>query len=412
MTMDNGPIAYLTGDYPKVSHTFILREVEAVRASGVRVIPCSIRQPPEAEFKGQEERRARAETFYVKPAARNPLRLLAAHGRAFLRSPAIWAKTLALAVRMRSPGVKALIWQLFYFLEAGVLADHLHRNRVRHLHNHFGNSSCSVAVLAAELARIPFSFTEHGPAIFFEVDRWALPEKIARAAFVVAITHFCRSQLMLFSDPRHWDKITIVHCGVDPAAYRRDPGGNGKRVAFVGRLDPVKGALLLIEAMATVLKAHPDATLTLAGDGPARAGAEARVKALGIEPAVHFAGFMTQGQVADLLATSDMLALPSFAEGLPVVYMEALASRIPVVASRVAGVQELVEDGVTGFTVPPGDVATLADRMIRLMDDPATAKAMGEAGRKAVEAGFDIRAEGARLAEIFTNGGPGGRLRL
>lgn len=410
--MEKGPIAYLTGDYPKVSHTFILREVEAVRACGLEVITCSIRQPPEAEFKGQEELRARAETFYVKPAARNPVRLLAAHGRAFLRSPGTWAKTLALALRMRSPGVKALIWQIFYFLEAGVLADHLCRNHVRHLHNHFGNSSCSVAVLAAELAGIPFSFTEHGPAIFFEVDRWALPEKIARAAFVVAITHFCRSQLMLFSDPSHWSKITIVHCGVDPAAYRRDPGGSAKRVAFVGRLDPVKGALLLIEAMPTVLKTHPDATLTLAGDGPARAGAEARAKALGIETAVHFAGFMTQGQVANLLATSDMLALPSFAEGLPVVYMEALASRIPVVASRVAGVQELVEDGVTGFTVPPGDVATLSDRMIRLMDDPATARRMGEAGRKAVEAAFDIRSESARLAEIFTNGGPGGRLRL
>ncbi len=407
--MDNRPIAYLTGDYPKVSHTFIQREVEAVRASGVKVITCSIRQPPESEFKGQEELRARAETFYVIAAAKNPARLLVAHGRAFLLNPAIWAKTLALAFRMRAPGFKALIWQLFYFLEAGVLADHLRRNRVRHLHNHFGNSSCSVTVLAAELARVPFSFTEHGPAIFFEVDRWALPEKIARAAFVVAITHFCRSQLMLFSDPKHWGKITIVHCGVDPAAYRRDPGGTGKRVAFVGRLDPVKGALLLIEAMAIVLKAHPDATLTLAGDGPARAGAEARARALGIEAAVHFAGFMTQGQVADLLATSDMLVLPSFAEGLPVVYMEALASRIPVVASRVAGVQELVEDGVTGFAVPPGDVATLADRMIRLMDDPAAARAMGEAGRKAVEAGFDVRHEGARLADLFQNGRPDGR---
>ena len=175
---------------------------------------------------------------------------------------------------------------------------------------------------------------------------------------------------------------------------------------------PIMPGVLLIEAMATVLKAHPEAQLTLAGDGPARAGAEARARELGIQHAVHFAGYMSQGQVADLLATSDLLALPSFAEGLPVVYMEALASRIPVVASRVAGVQELVEDGVTGYTVPPGDVATLADRMIRLMDDPAAARAMGEAGRRAVEAGFDIRAEGARLAEIFSNGGSGGRLRL
>lgn len=406
-----GPIAYLTGDYPKVSHTFIQREVEALRANGVEVLTCSIRRAPESDFKGREEQRARAETFYVIAAAKNPLRLLATHGRAILRGPGTWGRTLALAIRMRSPGLKALLWQLFYFLEAGVLADHLRRNRVRHLHNHFGNSSCSVAILAAELAGIPFSFTEHGPAIFFEVDRWSLPEKIARARFVVAITHFCRSQLMLFSRPEDWGKITIVHCGVNPAAYRREPGGNGKRVAFVGRLDPVKGALLLIEAMAAALKAHPDATLTLAGDGPARAGAEARVRDLGIESSVRFAGFMTQGQVADLLANSDMLVLPSFAEGLPVVYMEALASRIPVVASRVAGVQELVEDGVVGYTVPPGDVKTLTDRMIGLMSNPATARAMGEAGRAAVEASFDIRREGAWLAEIFRNGGADGRLR-
>jgi glycosyltransferase involved in cell wall biosynthesis len=408
---ENGPVAYLTGDYPKVSHTFILREVQAVRAAGTEVITCSIRKPAETDFKGQEELQARAETFYVIAAAKNPFRLLKAHGRAFLRSPGLWASTLALAIRMRSPGLKAFLWQLFYFLEAGVLAAHLRDNRVRHLHNHFGNSSCSVAVLAAKLARIPFSFTEHGPAIFFEVDRWALPEKIARAQFVVAITHFCRSQLMLFSDPAHWGKIAIVHCGLDPSLYRRDRPSFGKRVAFVGRLDPVKGALLLIEAMAEVLKTHPDATLTLAGDGPARAPAEARATALGIGGSVNFAGYMSQPQVADLLANSDMLVLPSFAEGLPVVYMEALASRIPVVASRVAGVQELVEDGVTGLTVPPGDVPTLVDRMSRLMADPDLAARMGEAGRKAVEREHDIAREGAWLADLFRNGGPNGKLR-
>ncbi|MDZ4089100.1 MAG: glycosyltransferase [Tabrizicola sp.] len=408
---DDRPIAYLTGDYPKVSHTFILREVQAVRAAGVAVLTCSVRKPAPEAFMGDEERAARAETFYVIEAAKNPLRLLAAHGSAVLRSPGTWAATLAMAIRMRAPGLKALLWQLFYFLEAGVLADHLARNKVRHLHNHFANSSCSVAVLAAKLAGIPFSFTEHGPAIFFEVDRWSLPEKIARAKFVVAITHFCRAQLMLFSKPADWSKIAIVHCGVTPAAYRRAPGGNGKRVAFVGRLDPVKGALLLIEAMAEVLKSHPDATLTLAGDGPARAGAEARAKALGIDGAVRFAGFMTQGQVADLLANSDMLVLPSFAEGLPVVYMEALASRIPVVASRVAGVQELVEDGVTGYAVPPGDLPTLVDRIIRLMDNPNAARDMGLAGRSAVEQGFDIAREGAWLAQLFREGGPEGRLR-
>ena len=107
MTDPTGPVAYLTGDYPKVSHTFILREVQAVRAAGMPVITCSIRRPPEAEFKGQEELQARAETFYVIAAAKNPLRLLGAHARLVLRNPGTWASTLALAIRMRSPGLKA-----------------------------------------------------------------------------------------------------------------------------------------------------------------------------------------------------------------------------------------------------------------------------------------------------------------
>ncbi len=407
-----GPIAYLTGDYPKVSHTFILREVESLRAAGLEVFTCSIRRPAASEFKGEEELRARAETFYVIAAANNPLRVMAAHARAIARSPRIWLSTLGLALKTRSPGVKALMWQLFYFVEAGVLAEHLRSGGVRHLHNHFGNSSCSVAMLASGLAGIPFSFTEHGPAIFFEVDRWALGEKIARARFVVAISHFCRSQLMLFSDPVHWGKIAIVHCGVDPAVYGREPRGVfGKRVVFVGRLDPVKGAPLLIEAIARVLPTHPEARLTLVGDGPARAMAETKAAELGIAAAVTFAGFQSQGRVAALLEEADMLVLPSFAEGVPVVLMEAMASRIPVIASRVAGVQELVEDGVAGFTVPPGDVDTLAERMARLMADPVMAAQMGRAGRAMVEREFDIAREGEWLAKIFRAGGPAGRLR-
>lgn len=407
-----GPIAYLTGDYPKVSHTFILREIEALRAEGLQVLTCSIRKPDASEFRGEEETRARAETFYVLAAARNPLRVVVAHARAIARAPGVWFSTLGLALRTRSPGLKALLWQLFYFVEAGVLSEHLRSKGVHHLHNHFGNSSCSVAMLTSALSGIPFSFTEHGPAIFFEAERWALGEKIARARFVVAISHFCRSQLMLFSDPKDWAKITIVHCGVDTAAYGRQPHGTfGKRVIFVGRLDPVKGAPLLIEAMARLLPDHPDATLTLVGDGPARKVAEAKAAELGIAAAVRFAGFQSQGQVAAMLETADMLVLPSFAEGVPVVLMEAMASRIPVIASRVAGVQELVEDGVVGFAVPPGDVATLAERMARLMAEPALAQWMGETGRQVVTREFDIAREGAWLAEVLRKGGAGGRLR-
>ncbi len=410
--MTEGPIAYLTGEYPKVSHTFILREVESLRAHGMAVLTCSIRRPDAAQFRGEEERRARDETFYVLQAARNPLHLLCAHLRIFTQSPGRWFETLGLAWRTRSQGFKALLWQLFYFLEAGVLAAHLRAKGARHLHNHFADSSCSVAMMASALADIPFSFTEHGPNIFFEADRWAIGEKVARARFVLAISHFCRSQLMFFSDPADWGKFTIVHCGVTPSAYGQIPRDRvGKRVIFVGRLDPVKGAPLLVEAFARVLHEHPDAHLTVVGEGKSRAGAEARVQALGIGNAVTFTGFRAQTEVAALLEEADVLVLPSFAEGVPVVLMEAMASRIPVIATRVAGVQELVEDKVSGFTVPPGDVATLVERINDILARPDMARAMGEAGRKTVERDFDIAREGAWLAEIMRAGGSGGRLR-
>ena len=397
-----GPVAYLTGDYPKVSHTFILREVEALRALGVDVRTCSIRTPDASEFRGEEELRARAETFYVLAAARNPLRLLSSHWRAFRHNRQGWLSALALAWRIRAPGMKALLWQVFYFLEAGVLAEHLRSSGVRHLHNHFGNSSCSVALLTSMISDIPFSFTEHGPAIFFEVDRWAIGEKVARASFVVAISHFCRSQLMLFSRPEDWHKIAIVHCGVDPDAYGRAPKSEpGKQVIFVGRMDPVKGTSLLVEAFVRVLAVHPDAHLTFVGDGPARARAEARVQELGMAGSVTFAGFRAQPEVARLLDTADLLVLPSFAEGLPVVLMEALAARVPVIASRVAGVQELVEDGENGFTIPPGDVESLVARMTLLLADPALRATLGQAGRDKVLAAFDIAQEAAWLGHLF-----------
>jgi glycosyltransferase involved in cell wall biosynthesis len=278
-----------------------------------------------------------------------------------------------------------------------------------HLHNHFGDSSGSLAMLTAVMADLPFSFTLHGPTIFFEIGRWRLDEKIARASFVVCISHFARSQAMLVSEQRHWDRLKIVHCGVRPERYRRDPGRRpGQRAIFVGRLDAVKGVPLLIEAFAAVREAHPEARLAVVGDGPARAALEAQAAALGIAAATEFLGYRAQDEVADLLAGADLLVLPSFAEGLPVVLMEAMASGLPVIATRVAGVAELVEDGVSGLLVPPGDVESLAAALRRLLADPALGARMGAAGRAQVEAAFDSDAEAGWLVELLAGSlGPG-----
>lgn len=395
-------VAYLTSEYPKVSHTFIQREVEALRARGTEILTCSIRKPRPDDLMGSEEAIAFKETFYVLDAAKNPLRLLVDHVTVLKKSPARYLRALMLALRAAPPGAKALLWQLFYFGEAAVLARHLQRNRITHLHTHFANSGCSVAMITSEMSGIPFSFTMHGPTEFFAVDYWRLDEKIARARFVACISHFCRSQLMLFSDRAHWKKLHLVHCGVNPDRYNRRSDSPCENLLFVGRLAGVKGAPLVLQALAALAPLHPKLRLVMVGDGPERSSLESLASSLGIEHLVEFAGYQSQEGVADYFAKSTVFLLPSFAEGLPVVLMEALASRVPVIATNIAGIAELVEDGVNGYLVAPGDVDSLVDRLNRLLQsDPEVRVKMGETGRKKVEEQFNASIEAERLALLF-----------
>lgn len=401
---DMGPIAYLTGEYPKVSHTFIQREVAALRQLGLRIETCTVRRAPAASVVGPDQQEEARQTFCTLDAARNPLTLIAAHLSLLLTAPKRWCAALTLALRTRPPGPKALLWQIFYFVEAGILARHMTKRGITHLHNHFGSSSCSVAMLASTLSGIPFSFTVHGPAEFFEAARWRLDEKIARAAFTVAISHFCRSQLMYLSDRRHWDRISIVHCGIDPDRFTpaERPPASPPHVAFVGRLDPVKGADLLLDALAALRPHHPGLAATFIGDGPQATQTRQHAKHLGLDDIVTFAGAQPEQAVADLLQRSDLLVLPSFAEGVPVVLMEAMASGLPVIASRIAGIPELVHDGENGRLIPAGDTESLIRAMSDLLSDADARHRMGRAGRQTVVADFSIADEARRLAALFS----------
>ncbi len=404
-----GPIAYLTGEYPRATDTFIQREVAGLRALGAEVLTCSVRATDTAHHVGEEQKREHANTFQVQRTAKNPVALARAHLSLLRAAPRRWFGAAALAWRSRPPGLKALLWQGFYFLEAGVLAAQMRARGAVHLHNHFGNSSCSVAMIAAHMADLPYSYTMHGPAEFFEPTYWRIDEKIARASFTACISHFSRAQGMIFADQKHWPKMRIVHCGVDPALYdgAGDGAGDGAanprapQLLFVGRLAAIKGVALLLEAFADLRARHPDAGLTLVGDGPERAALEARARDLGLSDAVLFTGYLGQSDVAVQLLKSDIFVLPSFAEGVPVVLMEAMAARRPVIAPRVAGVQELVEDGVSGYTVPPGDLETLSARIETLLGDPALRMRMGAAGRAKVVAEFDAAQEAAWLLRLM-----------
>lgn len=399
-------IAYLTGEYPAVSHTFILREVLALRALGLDVLTCSIRRTGPQHHRGPDEQEAARTTFHVLDAAKNPAALLSALGWSLGR-PGRLGRALRLALATRPAGIKATVWQIFYLVEAMVLAHHLCRNGVTRIHNHFAMASSSVAMLASELSGIPYSFTLHGPADFLETRRWRLDEKIARAGFVACISQFSRSQGMLFSDPAHWPRLHIVHCGVVPGRYGRDPGRPaGRHVLFVGRLAAAKGVPILLDTFARLRARFADARLTLIGDGPDRARLEARAAALGLGDAVTFTGYLNQDEVAAHLAQGDLFVLPSFAEGVPVVLMEAMATGLPVLATRIAGIPELVEDGLSGRIVAPGDSDAFADAMIALLDDPVQARVMGQAGRATIAKDFDAGTEAEKLAALFRKGRP------
>ncbi|SEW44470.1 Glycosyltransferase involved in cell wall bisynthesis [Cognatiyoonia koreensis] len=395
-----GPIAYLTGQYPRATDTFIQREVAALRAHGHDVMTNTIRATEAAHHVGPEQQAEFAATFQVMNACKNPLTLIRAHAAALVRNPKRWVGALALAWRTKPAGIKAGLWQFFYFLEAGVLAQHLRASGVQHLHNHFADSSCTVAMLSAQISGIPYSVTMHGPGIFFEPLHWRIDEKIARASFVACISHFCRSQGMLFSDVAHWDKLKIVHCGIDPSKYDVPVERSyGKRLLFVGRLDGVKGVPLLLDAVTRLHKIHPELELVVVGDGPARNDLEKQALTLG--QSVRFMGYQSQDAVADILSETDMLVLPSFAEGVPVVLMEAMAASLPVVTTQVGGISELVENGVSGFICPPGDLNTLTRRIDDLLRDSALCARMGKAGRAKVVADFDSRTEAAWLSMLI-----------
>ncbi len=397
-------IAYLTGVYPAASHTFIQREIAALRALSMDILITSVRRPEEKELIGPEEIAARDETFYLLAAARNPVSLVGAHLTLFARSPARWLKALVLALCTSRPGIKGFIWQFFYFLEAGVLARHLQRHDVSHLHNHFADSSATVSMLTSALTGIPYSFTLHGPTELFAPESWHMAEKVARAKLVICISHFARSQVMLFSDPEHWHKLRIVHCGVTPARYADTPptGERPMQLLFVGRLDPVKGLRVLLEAFEAAHAEVPDLSLSVIGDGSDRSWLETEAARIG---AVDVLGYKSQAEVAKALGASDVLVLPSFAEGVPVALMEAMVSSRPVIATRVGGVAELVEDGVSGRLVAPGDARALAAAMVEVAQSPARRRTMGQAGRAKVLAEFDIDREALWLKTLFQGQG-------
>jgi glycosyltransferase involved in cell wall biosynthesis len=394
-------VAYLVNQYPHVSHSFIRREVAALEAQGVEVERFSVRPSP-TDLVDPADRAERDKTQVLLSAGATGL-LAATLGTALSR-PLRWARALALAVRLGRRSERGVLRHLVYLAEACVLVRRLRRCGAEHLHAHFGTNPAALALLTRALGGPPYSFTVHGPEEFDRPDSLSLREKIAGGAFVIAVSDFGRSQLFRWCAQGHWAKVHVVRCGVD-AAFLRDgpqPVPDNCRLVCVGRLSEQKGQLLLLEALGRLAAAGVAFEMTLAGDGPMRSLIEEQMRRLGLEQRVRITGWLSNEEVRRQILAARAMVLPSFAEGLPVVLMEALALGRPVVTTYIAGIPELVAAGGNGWLVPAGSVDALADAVRQVLEAPPQRLAeMGEAGAKRVAAMHDAAREAAKLAALF-----------
>jgi colanic acid/amylovoran biosynthesis glycosyltransferase len=336
-----------------------------------------------------------------------PAELALAHLWALVTRPRRYVATLGLALRMRPRGAKAALWQLFYFGEAVLMWHKCRRRDTRHMHAHHANVAADVALLAAFLGgpKWSWSFTMHGPTEFFAVAQLRLAQKTERARFVVCISHYARSQLMGLVGTEHWGKLRVVRCGVDLARFPvvdRSERENATRILNVGRTVPEKGQALLIEAVAELAARGLDARLTIVGGGPQLDELRGLAERLGVAESVELTGPVGQGEILAHYERADVFAMPSFAEGIPVVLMEAMATGLPVVSTHIAGIPELVSNGQSGFLVQPGRADALRDALERVLDaSPDERAAMGHAGRAKVEGEFAIDRVAERLLGVF-----------
>lgn len=371
--------AYLINQYPKVSHSFVRREILALERQGVTVHRYAVRGWDENAVDPQDEVEL-GKTRYLLQGGLLPL-LMAGVTEA-LRSPTRWFQALKEACGMSHQGDRSLPYHLVYFLEACLLARWARAQGVQHLHAHFGTNSAETAVLAALMVPCPRSFTVHGPEEFDKPQALHLKRKIELSSFVAAISSYGRSQLFRWIPSEQWHKVKVVHCGLDASFCEGEmlPVPEARRLVCIGRLCEQKGQLLLIEAAATLQKAGESFELVLAGDGEMRPQIEAAIRQHGLESSVRITGWISGAQVRQELQAARAMILPSFAEGLPVVIMEAMAMERPVLSTYVAGIPELVLDGETGWLFPAGDVDAMAKVMRQCLSTPnARMKFMGQA---------------------------------
>jgi glycosyltransferase involved in cell wall biosynthesis len=399
-------VAYIMSRFPKLSETFVLYEMLALQQQGVgvEIFPLINER---AKVMHEEAKpfaaRARYQPVLSWPILRAQLGWLRAQPRAYM---GLWWEVLRGA--WGSPNY--LVGGLGILPMAARFAEEMRALGITHIHAHFANHPTVAALAAHRLTGIPFSFTAHAHDLY--VDQHMLKQKVRAAAFVVAISNYNKELIVKHCGEDVRDKVVVIHCGVDTSLFRprqKVPGGPFT-IVCVGSIEEKKGQTHLVEACRLLKQRNLDFVCHLIGDGQTRAALEQQIQQAGLTGLVRLEGGLPRAEVLRMLEQADVVALPSIQtksgkmEGIPVALMEPLACEVPVISTRISGIPELVEDGVTGLLVPPADPAALAGALERLANDPELGRSLGRAGRAKVLREFDLAANTSQLADKMVGG--------
>jgi colanic acid/amylovoran biosynthesis glycosyltransferase len=393
-------IAYLVSQYPAANHTYILREIRSLRNLGWNIEVASIRADIRSESQlTLEEREESVHTWYVKSQGIHGA--VGAHLATFLTRPRSYMRGMLWSLRLASFDLSKAIWNFLYFTEALIAGQWMRNRGLNHAHVHY---SSTVGLMMAKTFPITISITLHGSAEFQNPERFHLREKIEASVFVCAISNYGRDQLMKASGADQWNKFETLPLGIDTEAFAPGPRSSSDRtfnVISVGNLSPEKAQGILIDAVARLIREGRRLRLRLVGDGPDRRALEKHIVDLGLSNIVRMEGTLNQDQLKTLYRESDVFALASLAEGVPVVLMEAMAMEIPCVATRITGIPELIQDGVEGLLVEPSNAGQVSDAIAQLMDNPDLRSRIASAGRYKVIQHYNLAQNTERLARVF-----------
>jgi colanic acid/amylovoran biosynthesis glycosyltransferase len=396
-------IAYLVSRYPAVSHTFIQREIQHLRLYGFSISVASINEPDiyPHQFLSIDEEEQKT-TFYIKKQRKGKIFkdvLLTIFTRPFS-----FIKGLNLVFHLGGFNLKLLIYHFFYLIEAIVLGQWMLKLEIKHLHVHFANPAANVAMLLSKIYSMTYSMTVHGPDEFYDVTLNCLNEKIKRAQFIFCISNYTKSQLMRLSPSKTWGKLELVRLGIDPTIYLPTPKKESPscfQILCVGRITSTKGQNILIDAVIQLLEQGAPIKLELIGDGPQRQCLEEKTKRHGFEKSIVFRGSLNSEATLEAYRKADIFALTSFAEGLPVVLMEAMAMEIPCIATAINGIPELIKNEINGLLISPSDIEETAQAILKLIQQEPLRIKIGQAARETILEKYNLQKNTHYLASQF-----------